>query len=193
MPRHEDVDRKVADLLPAGRVDPAATLVIETYGPEILGYLRAMLREEASASDAFSVFAENVWRGLTGFRGDASLRVWCYRIAYRAALSLKRDPYGRRKNRLETTMASHLAGRIFATTAVERERHGNALERLREKLDPEEQTLLTLRIDRDMSWREVADVLSSEGAHVEEAALRKRYERLKDKLARAARDEGLFD
>jgi len=193
MPRHPEVDRQVAELVALGRVDAAATLVLETHGPEITGYLRAMLRDEAAAADAFSVFAENVWRGLAGFRGDSSLRVWCYRIAFRAALSLRRDPYGRRKNRLETTMASHLAGRIFATTAVERERHGNALERLREKLEPEEQTLLTLRIDRDMSWREVADVLSTDGERVEEVALRKRYERLKDKLARAARDEGLFD
>jgi RNA polymerase sigma-70 factor (ECF subfamily) len=193
MPRNEDADRRVAELLALGRVDPAATLVIETYGPEITGYLRAMLRDDAAAGDAFSVFCENVWKGLAGFRGEASLRVWCYRIAFRAALSLKRDPYGRRKNRLETTMASKVAGRIFATTAVERERHGNALERLREKLEPSEQALLTLRLDRQLSWREVAEVLSEEGEPVDEAALRKRYERLKDKLARAARDEGLFE
>ena len=84
-----------------------------------------------SAGDAFSLFSENAWRGLAGFRGEASTRVWCYRIAFRAALTQRRDPYLRRRNRLETTMASRLAGKIFATTAIDREREGNALERLR--------------------------------------------------------------
>ena len=186
------VDPQVADLVAQGRFDEAATLVLEAHGPEILGYLRAVLRDEGAAGDAFSLFSENAWRGLAGFRGEASTRVWCYRIAFRAALTQRRDPYARRRNRLETTMASRLAGKIFATTALDREREGNALERLRAGLDPEEQTLLTLRVDRRMSWREVAEVLAEDGAAVEESALRKRFERLKEKLARAARDEGLM-
>jgi RNA polymerase sigma-70 factor (ECF subfamily) len=89
-------------------------------------------------------------------------------------------------------MASKVAGRVFATTAVELERQTGALERLRAQLEPEEQTLLTLRVDRQLSWREVADILAEEGATVDEAALRKRFERLKDKLARAAREGGLI-
>lgn len=187
------VESKATDLLARGLVDDAATAVIEALGPEILGYLRAVLRDEAGASDAFSHFAEGVWRGLRGFRGEASVRVWCYRIAWRAVLSQKRDPFRRRRERLGTSMASHVAGRVYATTAVELERQSSALERLKQKLEPEEQTLLTLRLDRQLSWREVAEVLAEEGAAVDEAALRKRFERLKEKLARAARDGGLFE
>lgn len=187
------VESRAAELLARGLTDAAATAVIEGLGPEILGYLRAVLRDEAGASDAFSHFAEGVWRGLPGFRGEASLRAWCYRIAWRAVLTEKRDPFRRRRERLETTMASRVAGRIYATTAVELERQCDALERLKATLDPEEQTLLTLRVDRQLSWREVADVLSEAGAPVDEAALRKRFERLKEKLGKVARDEGLID
>ncbi len=187
------VEAKAADLVARGLVDQAATVVIESLGPEILGYLRAVLRDEAGASDAFSHFAESVWRGLPAFRGEASLRAWCYRIAWRAVLSLKRDPYRRRRERFGTSMASRVAGRVFATTAVERERQSSALERLKAQLEPEEQTLLTLRVDRQLSWREVADVLAEDGVPVDEAALRKRFERLKEKLGRAARDGGLFE
>jgi hypothetical protein len=40
----------------------------------------------------------------------------------------------------------------------------------------------------------VADAMTEEdGARPEEAALRKRFERLKEKLARAAKEEGLLD
>jgi RNA polymerase sigma-70 factor, ECF subfamily len=187
------VESRAAELVARGHVDEAATAVIEGLGPEILGYLRTVLRDEASANDAFSHFAESIWRGLPGFRGEASLRAWCYRVAWRAVLSEKRDPFRRRRERLETTMASRVAGRVFATTAVELERRSAALERLKATLQPEEQTLLTLRLDRRLSWREVADVLSEGGVAVDEAALRKRFERLKEKLARAAREKGLFD
>ncbi len=186
------LESKAADLVARGLVDEAATAVIESVGPEVLGYLRAVLRDEAGASDAFSRFAEAVWRGLPSFRGESSLRVWCYRIAWRAVLSQKRDPYQRRRERLGTSMASRVAGRVFATTAVELERQSSALERLKAQLEPDEQTLLTLRVDRQLSWREVAAVLAEEGAPVDEAALRKRFERLKEKLARAAREGGLF-
>jgi RNA polymerase sigma-70 factor (ECF subfamily) len=188
------LDEQVRDLMGQGKSDEAATAVIETLGPEILGYVRAVLRDEAEASDAFSLFAEAVWRGLPAFRGEASVRVWCYRVAWRTVLAQKRDPYRRRRDRLDTTMASRVAGKIAATTALELERQTSALEKLRAHLEPEEQTLLTLRLDRKLSWREVADILTEEGgAPVDEPALRKRFERLKDKLARAARDEGLVE
>lgn len=150
------VASRAADLLARGSTDEAATAVIEALGPEILGYLRAVLRDEAVAGDAFSHLAEGVWRGLPGFCGEASLRAWCYRIAWRAVLSEKRDPFRRRRERLETAMASRVAGRICASTALERERQSDELERL-------------------------------------EATLRNRFERLKEKLAPAARERGLFD
>ena len=187
-------DDDVATLIARGAIDEAATLLIRTRGPEIIGYLRGVLRDEAEASDAFATFCEHAWRGLPGYRSDASVRSWCYRIAWNVVVSLKRDAHRRRRARLRTSMASRLAGRIFATTAARRERQSSALERLRARLDGEEQTLLTLRVDRQLEWSEIADVFAPEdGTRPREAALRKRFERLKEKLARAARDEGLLD
>jgi RNA polymerase sigma-70 factor (ECF subfamily) len=90
-------------------------------------------------------------------------------------------------------MASRVAGRIYATTALEMERQSTALDRLKAQLDPGEQTLLTLRVDRQLSWSEVADVLAEDGERLDEPVLRKRFERLKDKLTRAARGEGLVE
>jgi RNA polymerase sigma-70 factor (ECF subfamily) len=186
------LDAEIAALLARGGRDEATTRAIEVLGPEVLGYLRAVLRSDDDAEDAFSQFAESVWRGLPSFRGESTLRTWCYGIAWRCVVSARRDPRHRRGERLGTTLASQLAGRVFATTAVEHERQAGALERLRARLEPEEQTLLTLRIDRRLSWAEVADVLACAGPpRPDEAALRKRFERLKDKLASAARDEGL--
>jgi len=186
------IDGDVAELVARQRIDDATTRVLEELGPEILGYLRGVLRDDAAAGDAFSAFAEGVWRGLGAFRGEGSLRAWCYRVAWRCVLSRQRDPYLCRKERLDTTLASRLAGRVFASTALRVEQQASALDRLKERLGADEQTLLTLRLDRRLSWAEVAEVLAEDGAvRPDEASLRKRFERLKDKLARAAREEGL--
>ena len=53
----------------------------------------------------------------------------------------------------------------------------------------DEQSLLTLRVDRGMSWAEIAHILD-EGAG--EPALRKRFERVKRKLRDLAAAEGLL-
>jgi len=65
--------------------------------------------------------------------------------------------------------------------------------KLRESLDREEQTLLILRVDKAMAWEDVAEVLRADGDPATPAALRKRFERLKEKLGRLAREQGLIE
>jgi RNA polymerase sigma-70 factor (ECF subfamily) len=52
--------------------------------------------------------------------------------------------------------------------------------------------LLYLRIDQEMSWKGVAQVLAADGRVREEQALRKRFERIKERLRRIAKQEGLL-
>ena len=51
------------------------------------------------------------------------------------------------------------------------------------ELTAEDQTLLALRLDQELTWEEVAEVLSIEGRVIDPATLRKRYERIKARLA----------
>src|SRR5512143_1260111 len=83
------LDDDVRRLLARGDVDAAATRIIQQLGRAVRAHLRAWLRDEADAGDAFSAFAEHVWVGLRRFRGDASLHTWVYRIARNAALDVR--------------------------------------------------------------------------------------------------------
>jgi RNA polymerase sigma-70 factor (ECF subfamily) len=47
--------------------------------------------------------------------------------------------------------------------------------------------LLFLRVDQQLSWREIATVMSASGEAVEEAALRQRFQRVKERLSRELR------
>jgi len=70
---------------------------------------------------------------------------------------------------------------------------------LRDALDPDDRTLLVLRVDRGLSWEEVARVMlgvettADADLSRESDRLRKRYQLLKDELRRQARDLGLVD
>ena len=185
------VDERIQAKLAAGDQRGAATEALRAYGPKILGYLTAVLRDEADAADAFSIFAEHLWRGLPQWRGEASLRTWAFKLAWNAALNMKDEAWRRRGRRFETGEASKLAEEIMTRSAVRDERQRQWLEKLREALSAEEQTLLFLRLDQQLEWSEVAEVISADGSPVEPAALRKRYERLKERLARLVKDQGL--
>jgi RNA polymerase sigma-70 factor (ECF subfamily) len=187
------LDAEVQRLLATGDGAAAATVVIEQIGPGVLRYLRSLLRDEEDAADAFSAFAENVWRGLPGFRFDASLRTWCYRIGWNAAVNLSSETWRKRRQRLDTGAASRLADSIRTKSAVRVARQVEALDRLRRALTQEEQSLLALRVDQGFSWGEIAEILSADGAPVQANTVTKRFERLKAKLAELARAEGLVD
>jgi RNA polymerase sigma-70 factor (ECF subfamily) len=189
----KDIEGRIGDLLAAGDRPAAATAAIQEFGPPVLRYLRSLLRDEDDASDAFSVFAENVWRGLPTWRGDGSLKAWAFRLAWNGAMNLKNEAWRRRGRRFFSGEASALAEEIRTRSHVKVERQRNALDKLRESLDVEEISLLTLRIDQKLSWAEIADVTATDGQRVEPAALMKRFERLKGRLAKMAKEQGLLD
>jgi len=184
-----DVQARVQELVDAGDASGAATAALRALGPEILRFLRSILRDEEDAADAFSHFSENLWRGLPRFRRQSSLRTWAYRIAWNSAFTLRNDAWHRHKQRFATGEASRLAEEIRTKTVVRVERQRDALEDLRRTLSPEEQALLVLRVDRELAWEEIAEILSAEGKPVQALTLMKRFERLKNRLAELLRQQ----
>jgi RNA polymerase sigma-70 factor (ECF subfamily) len=189
-----DLEPRILALLDAGDLSGSATEALRGYGPQILGYLTAVLRDEDDAHDVFSQFAEDLWRGLPGFRRESSVRTWAFRLAWHAASRYARDPYRKRHRPILTTEASKIAEQVRSTmSAYAPGGRADRLLKLRESLEPEEQTLLILRVDKAMPWEDVAEVLRADGEPATPAALRKRFERLKEKLGRLAREEGLIE
>ncbi len=90
---------RVQQLLSSGDLRGAATEAIRGFGPQVLQYLRAELRDEAEAREAFSQWAENLWRGLPSFRGESSFKTWSLWLARNAALSLRDQAWRKRGRR----------------------------------------------------------------------------------------------
>lgn len=169
------VDQAIGDLLDAGQLALAASSIVRDYGPQLLGYLRAVRPHDAEA--AFAAFCAELAAKLPSFARTHSVLVWSYQLAWTAARRTG-DPVTPPEPLLEEMRA------VTATTLTpEAAQH---LIALRADLDAEEQTLLVLRIDRDMEWRDVAHVLASDVTQ-----LKRRYEVLAEKVRRLAKQRGL--
>ncbi len=189
-----DLEVRILSLLDSGDLSGAATEAMRGLGPQVLGYLTAVLRDEDDAHDVFSQFAEDLWRGLPGFRRECAIRTWAFRLAWHAAARYARDPYRKRHRPILTTEASKLAEEVRSTMSTYAPGgRADKLMKLRQSLDAEEQTLLILRVDKSMPWEDVAEVMRTDGEAPSPAALRKRFERLKEKLGRLAREQGLIE
>lgn len=197
--RDAELESATRASLDRGDVAGATTQIVQGYGPEILGYLLAMSRREIDAHDVFAQFCEDLWRGLAGFRWESSLRTWCYVLARNALRRLRRGAPERHGPHVPPSQAAELhalAERARTATAeYMRTETRSRFAALRERLDPDDRTLLILRVDRRMSWRDIAAVLGEppEPAALDRraAALRKRFERLKLELRKqlARREE----
>jgi RNA polymerase sigma-70 factor (ECF subfamily) len=182
----------IREALARGDADRAASEAIRGLGPQVLGYLTRVLGSADDAADAFSLFSEQLWRGMARFEGRSSVRVWAYRVAWTAAMRVAEDGWRRRRERLRTSMASRLAAEVLTAASRTEAREPAGLQRLRAELRPAERSLLVLRIDQRLAWGEVAEIMRGEGEDVDEAALRKRFERVKRRLGELARASGLL-
>ncbi|HEX8112623.1 MAG TPA: sigma-70 family RNA polymerase sigma factor [Kofleriaceae bacterium] len=194
VPASSDLDHRARELLRAGDTRGTATLVLRELGPEVLGFLSGVLGE-ADADEVYSAWSERLWRSLKGFEGRCSLRTWTYVLARReisrfrkgmrrhaegrVPLSQLQDVLAVPKSRTRTTMATAKQQQLTA---------------LRDELPIEDRTLLILRVDRKLSFDEIALAFAENPESVTEvdrrreaARLRKRFQLVKQRLVARAR------
>ena len=186
------LEKRIREHADAGRYETAATVALEGYGAEVLGFLHAVVSPASEAEEAFSALSERLWKGLPKFQWRCTFRTWMYTIA-RNVVSTHALVRGRERARVvplsKASAVARMAERIKSSTATHLKAESKArLEQVRKALDPDERTLLVLRLDREMRWREIATVLGGEDLSAEEitraaAKLRQRFNRLKAKVA----------
>ncbi len=181
----------------------AATVALNGFGGEIFGFLVDRLGSESDAAEVFSDFVEDLWRGLQGFQWRSTVRVWMYVLARNAANRHVRSPARRASRNVPLSQAPALceaALQVRTRTRMHlRSEIKSAVAHLRDALPPDDQLMLTLRIDKGLSWAEIAQVLA-DGRDVgaaersrAAARLRQRFQKIKARLRKQALAAGLLD
>lgn len=190
-------EEQLLSLLRDGALDELAALAVETYGSELYGFLIHVVGDPAGAEDVFSQTIEDFWRGLPGFRRSCSVRTWLYRLAHHA--SVRRSPWNGAPRAGGAAPSPLVAAARTLTVSWRRIDVQDRWRELRREIAPEDRALLVLRVDRDLSWNEIAHVMLSESSDDasatavtrEAARLRTRFQLLKDQLRARARAAGL--
>lgn len=187
-------ERAIQTLCEARAYAEATTAALRTYGVELLGFLRALAGNHDLASEAFAELGEDVWKGLPRFRWESSLRSWLYALARNALAQLRRDPRRRIERNLPLSIAPDVAAVVRTVTLeIQRTEVKDEFRVLREQLDPEEHEILLLRLDRGLAWKDIARILGGDDQlDARAAALRKRFERAKQRLKKLAIEHGLI-
>ncbi len=173
----------------------AAATIVRGYGPELVRFLAGVLRgPDDDLAEAFAMFCEDLLRGLPAFRFASSARTWSYQLARHAAARFRRSGHRRGKRFTLPGELDDLADRVrSATVDYLRTEAKDRLTLAREQLDDEERMILMLRVDRQLGWRAIAEILADEDQGDEalrkrEQALRKRFETIKRRLREAMGD-----
>jgi RNA polymerase sigma-70 factor, ECF subfamily len=180
----EGFDARVREALERDGATAAASIIVRSLGPEVLGYLWVAAASWGDADDLFSQVCERIWKSLPDFRFDCPLRTWVHVIARNRV----RSGHARASRAARMTAPSELLDDVAAvrTTTIEslQPEARRRLEELRRTLDEDDRTLLVLRVERELPWRDIARVMCDDGESLDRAAarLRKRFERVKDHL-----------
>ncbi|MBI5544282.1 MAG: sigma-70 family RNA polymerase sigma factor [Deltaproteobacteria bacterium] len=189
-----ELEKRFGRLHAEERYQELATEALEAWGGELLGFLVALHHDEELGAESFSVFAEAFWRGLPNFENRSSLRTWAYVVARNAAHRAHRD-----RKTSWVALSSPEVARIEAKVRTEtlpflRGGLREGLAQLRADLNEDDRALLVLRVSRGQSWTDIARILgpsdepeASEALTRRAAALRKRFQRLKEELQKKAR------
>ncbi|MFO0728980.1 MAG: sigma-70 family RNA polymerase sigma factor [Myxococcota bacterium] len=175
----------------AGALQAAVEASLAQYGAEVFGLLLVLTKEREQAKDAFADMTLSLLESLPSFRWEASLRTWMYRVAKNALVRRQSEAWQRKKSPLGPELLSALEAVERTTTAVFlKSEVKDQVRRLRDELEVEEQALLSLRVDRQLPFEDVAEIL---GLRRDQApTARKRYERVVEKLRKIAEREGLL-
>jgi RNA polymerase sigma-70 factor, ECF subfamily len=152
-----------------------------------------LLGDAEEARDAAQETFLKVYRGLSGFRGEAGLKTWIYRIAINQAMNQQR--WWRRRHRDETIsldlnrgdaepLANLLPERSASPEqlAIAGERERSILRALAE-IKPEYRITLVLREIEELSYEEIAETLG-----ISIGTVKSRIARGREELRRRVKD-----
>lgn len=191
------LDARVLERCASGEAQQAAALAIDAFAKEIQSFLAHSVGVELGR-EAFGEYCLDVCSGVARFAARSSLRTWCYTVARHAAQRVSQRER-RHLRQADSAAISSLEAPVRGSTVPWlRTENKDKVRELRAALSQRERMLLALRVDRAMSWSEVAAILEP-CAEYDLAAqrrsasrVRKQFERCIERLRELAAQHGVL-
>ena len=181
-------------------IEGAYEELIERYEQQMFGMVYRLVGNQSDACDVVQEVFLKVFRGVTAFREQSSLRTWIYRIAVNEAYNHRRwfVRHCQMEVPMEETRSAHTnsleytpdPGRSPFEQAMDSETR-SLIEQALTKINPVFRTAVVLRDVQNLSYEEIADILQVSLGTVKSRILRGR-EALRRELTQRP-DQGLAE
>lgn len=140
--------------------DYGFNLIVERYKERLYWHIRKLLFDHEDSDDVLQDTFVKVWKGLEGFRQDASLFTWLYRIATNEALSFLR----KKKKRFLVPLVD-VEHKLEQKLEDDEYFNGDHIQKMLQKAIlklPEKQRLVfNMRYFEDLKYETMADILKT--------------------------------
>lgn len=192
-----DLEQRVRQLATAGDHAAAVELAVHALGDEVYAYVASRSRDEDDAGEVFAQACADLVTSMPAFQFRCSIRTWFYRLARSAGARHRASPGNQRERHVALSQVSEAVDQVRTRTRLHlRTEVKDGFRKLRDQLEPDDQQLLMLRLDRDLGWNEIAEIVEDvdDTAEISRAAarLRQQFQKLKDRLRTLAIAEGLI-
>jgi RNA polymerase sigma-70 factor (ECF subfamily) len=148
--------------------DAAYDELVRTYSASIFHVAYRMLSDTAEASDVVQEIFLKVFRNIEGFKGEAALKTWIFKIAFSEILNRLR--WWKRRHRFSTLSLDDNAngngnGHYVVDAgptpeqALQSKEQEAAIQQALGKLSSDHRSIIVLRDIEGFSYNEIADVL----------------------------------
>jgi RNA polymerase sigma-70 factor (ECF subfamily) len=136
----------------------AFSLLVLRYQRRVFNLVFRMLQNYEEACEITQETFLAAWQGLPAFRGEARFTTWLYRIAYNC--SLKQLDARKREQALQAALQCEQEDEELQSTQLTRLDHQELVQEQLSQLPPKYRIVLILRHLQDMTYEEMAEVLT---------------------------------
>jgi RNA polymerase sigma-70 factor (ECF subfamily) len=138
----------------------AFTEIVKKYQERLYWHIRRMLVDHEDSNDVMQNVFIRVWNALSGFREDAQLYTWLYRIATNECLT-----FIEQQKKKATTSLSHIESGLANKIRADKDFDANKLEwKLQlaiQQLPEKQRVVFNLRYYDDMPYEEMSRILDT--------------------------------
>ena len=173
-------DERIIELYECGQREEAFNGIVNAYTERLYWHVRRFLCSHEDTNDLLQDIFIKIWAALPGFRGEARLYTWLYRIATNEALNhLRKQKF---KALVSLDSASGILERkidedaYFNGDQMQRELH-KAIQRLPEK----QRIVFSLRYFDEMKYEDISEITDTTVGALK-ASYHHAYNKIKDDL-----------
>lgn len=149
--------RELSELVAAGQLRRAVTLLMERHGDAVYSCALRVLRDEEAARDVLQQTFLAAYRDLPGFAGRSSVKTWLITIASHRALDCVRARRRSQRRLVDEQLEDRRdEGAPSVPALLDGPREVRALEQCLAELAPEVRAALLMRFQQELRYDEMA-------------------------------------